>query len=78
MNWYTLPHTFVCEKSTDNLNCLYYVGGYHSIPNGCDAWGTSDRRRNRFIGDRMESFFIEYTNGVTDEIPIILGYTLWF
>lgn len=78
MNWYTLPHTFGCEEQINDLNCLYFIGGYHSIPTGCDAWGTSDRRRNRFIGDRMGSFLIEYTNGVTDEIPIILGYNLWF
>lgn len=59
-------------------DCLYFTGGYHSIPNGCTPWGISKDYYNRFIGDKMGWLCIAYEDGSVDRVPLILGYTLWF
>ena len=56
---------------------LYAVGGYHSTDSGCPAWGTSNPCDIRFIGDKFGELRIDYEDGETDLIPLILGYTLW-
>ena len=59
-------------------DCLYFTGGYHSIPNGCTPWGISKDYYNRFIGDKMGWLCIAYEDGSVDRVPLIFGYTLWF
>ena len=44
-------------------DCLYFTGGYHSIPNGCTPWGISKDYYNRFIGDKMGWLCIAYGPG---------------
>lgn len=57
---------------------LYVVGGYHSVDNGCPAWGTADSRNARIIGDTMGYVTVTYTDGTVQEIPLVFGYTLWY
>ena len=57
---------------------LYLTGGYHSESTGCLMWGSSDDKQSRFIGDDMGKIKIEYSCGEVDEIPLIMGITLWF
>ena len=57
---------------------LYFTGGYHSDPVGCRMWGSSKDHENRFIGDDMGSIKLTYADGDVDEIPLIMGITLWF
>ena len=57
---------------------LYVVGGYHSVDNGCPAWGTADERNVRMIGDSMGEVVVTYTDGSKQSIPLIFGYTLWY
>jgi len=57
---------------------LYLTGGYHSDPVGCRMWGSSKDHENRFIGDDMGSIKLTYADGDVDEIPLIMGITLWF
>lgn len=57
---------------------LYVVGGYHSVDNGCPAWGTADNRNARIIGDTMGYVTVTYTDGTVQEIPLVFGYTMWY
>ena len=52
-------------------DCLYFTGGYHSIPNGCTPWGISKDYYNRFIGDKMGWLCIAYEDGSVDRFPLI-------
>ena len=54
------------------------VGGYHSVDNGCPAWGTADNRNARIIGDTMGYVTVTYTDGTVQEIPLVFGYTMWY
>ena len=70
-----LPFT----SSGDNIwQELYVVGGYHSVDNGCPAWGTANDSDIRLIGDEMGSLNITYSDGTADRIPLIFGYTMWY
>lgn len=71
---YSLPY----YGKISGAKYFYFKGGYHSIPDGCTPWGISDSRYNRFIGDQMGKISLTYEDGITDEIPLIFGYTLWF
>ena len=57
---------------------LYVAGGYHSIDNGCPAWGTAEYSDIRMIGDEMGTLNVEYADGTADSIPLVFGYTMWF
>ena len=57
---------------------IYIVGGYHSIDDGCPAWGTADVSQARFIGDSMGDIVIAYSDGTQDKIPLVFGYTMWY
>ena len=57
---------------------LYVVGGYHSVDNGCPAWGTADSRNARIIGDTMGYVTVTYTDGTVQEIPLVVGCTMWY
>lgn len=48
--WVTFPYT---ASEAESYEYLYVVGGYHSVDNGCPAWGTADSANARFIGDSM-------------------------
>ncbi len=74
--WTMLP--FKSGTTGITADYLYCVGGYHSIDNGCPAWGTSVYADSRFIGDEMGVLNIEYEDGTKDEIPLVFGYTMWF
>lgn len=51
-------------------------GGYCTPDTGCPAWGTSDPKKIRFIGDSLGKIvFRSFEADV--EIPCILGYTAW-
>lgn len=67
-----------CETGGSTFGTLYFRGGYHSLPDGCTVWGTSVDRTNRFIGDLMGNIVLEYTDGSTEKVPLVFGYTLWF
>ncbi|MGN0201591.1 MAG: hypothetical protein ACI399_01635 [Candidatus Cryptobacteroides sp.] len=56
---------------------LYLEGGFLSTDKGCPDWGTSDPRQIRFIGDRFGELVVEYADGTSDQVPLVLGYTLW-
>ena len=55
---------------------VYVVGGYHSVDNGVPAWGTADYADVRMIGDEMGRIVVSYTDGSSDSIPLIFGYTM--
>lgn len=57
---------------------IYVVGGYHSIDDGCPAWGTANVSQARFIGDSMGDIVITYKDGTQDKIPLVFGYTMWY
>jgi len=57
---------------------IYAVGGYHSIDDGCPAWGTADLKDIHFIGDSMGDLVITYADGTQDAIPLVFGYTMWY
>lgn len=56
----------------------YLEGGYHTHPNGCTVWGTSEEKTNRFFGDEMGSILLTYADGSESTIPLVFGYTLWY
>ena len=70
-----LPYKTNSEKTYDYI---YAVGGYHSVDNGCPAWGTSNESDIRFIGERMGDLLIKYKDGSEDRVPLIFGYTMWW
>ena len=37
----------------ETYGTLYFEGGYHSIPDGCKDWGSSEEADVRFPGDTM-------------------------
>lgn len=73
--WVDFPYR---TSSEDVWEYLYVVGGYHSVDNGCPAWGTSNVSDIRFIGDSMGDLVITYTDGSSNTVPLIFGYTMWF
>ena len=66
------------DSGANTYEYLYVVGGYHSIDNGCPAWGTADLKNVRMIGDTMGWVTVTYTDGSSQRIPLIFGYTLWY
>ena len=61
----------VCET-------LYFEGGYHSIPDGCKDWGSSEEADVRFPGDTMGKITVYYEDGEAESYPLVLGYTMWY
>jgi hypothetical protein len=57
---------------------LYLSGGIDNVDKGSTDWGTTDSRKFRMIGDYAGELRISYDNGITDTIPLVYGYTLWF
>jgi len=74
--WLTFPYDSMSKEVSGDY--LYVIGGYHSIDNGCPAWGTANPKDSRFIGDSMGDLLITYQDGSTGSIPLIFGYTMWF
>ena len=74
-SWVALPYS---SADMDTYDHLYVVGGYHSIDTGCPYWGSTNPADLRFIGDEMGKFVITYADGTMDQIPLVLGYTMWF
>lgn len=62
----------------ESIPLFYLEGGYHTHPNGCTVWGTSEERTNRFFGDEMGKLLLSYADGSESVIPLVFGYTLWF
>lgn len=77
MSWINIPY-FANKSRPLSGKYLTVSGGYHSIPNGCPAWGSSIPRRVRFIGDTMGHLALSYADGTVQRIPLVFGYTLWF
>ncbi len=73
--WISFPYT---AKQSVDCEYLYVVGGYHSVDNGCPAWGTANAYDIRFIGDSMGDLIITYSDGTEDSIPLVFGYTMWY
>ncbi len=67
---------YVLEVTGQGEYLLIY-GGYHSVPNGCPAWGSSKEYDSRFIGDDMGFITVHLEEGDLS-IPLIFGYTMWF
>ncbi len=57
---------------------LYISGGIDNIDKGSVDWGTTDPKKFRMIGDYAGELRVSYDNQVTDTIPLVYGYTLWF
>ncbi len=57
---------------------LYFEGGYHSIPDGCKDWGSSEEADVRFPGDTMGKITVFYEDGEKEAYPLVLGYTMWY
>ncbi len=57
---------------------LYFEGGYHSIPDGCKDWGSSEEADARFPGDTLGRITVFYEDGGEDVYPLVLGYTMWY
>lgn len=73
--WVTFPYT---ASEAESYEYLYVVGGYHSVDNGCPAWGTADSANARFIGDSMGDLVITYDDGTQEKVPLVFGYTMWY
>lgn len=65
------------DNSSAAPSFLYLEGGFLSTDKGCPDWGTSDPAQIRFIGDKFGDLVIEYADGATESVPLVLGYTLW-
>ena len=76
--WVDFPFKNSGNSDTKNCDYLYVVGGFYSPDDGCPAWGTSDSKRIRAIGDNMGYIVISFTDGSVSKIPLIFGYTLWY
>ena len=73
-----LPYNY--EQGSGDAPCGQYLcvcGGSYSEDSGCPSWGTSDPRNVRFIGDNFGDLVIRYSDGSEDNVPLVLGYTLW-
>ena len=57
---------------------LYLFGCVNSVDAPHYNWGGVDDFKNQFIGDRGGYFSIKYKSGITDDIPLVFGYTLWW
>ena len=57
---------------------LYVFGGVNSVDKPHFNWGGTDDFTNQFIGDRAGDLNIKYRSGITDTVPLIFGYTLWW
>ena len=57
---------------------LYFEGGYHSIPDGCVDWGSSEESNARFPGDTLGKITVFCENGDAKVYPLVLGYTMWY
>ncbi|MCQ2428724.1 MAG: discoidin domain-containing protein [Clostridia bacterium] len=73
----SLPYT-VSDTNARAYEYLYVAGGYHSVDNGCPAWGTAEPRNVRMIGDTMGWITVTYTDGTSQDIPLVFGYTMWY
>lgn len=56
---------------------LYLSGGSHSSGKGCPDWGSNDPAELCFIGDRLGTLVLQYADGSSGRVPLVLGYTLW-
>ena len=59
---------------------LYFLGLTNSCGCGCRGWYTQvdDHSRDFFIGDSIGEIAVEYADGGTTRIPLIIGYTAWW
>ncbi len=74
-----LAKSWVFENSEPiAADYLYITGGIDNIDKGSIDWGTTDSRKFRMIGDYAGELRISYDNEMTDVIPLVFGYTLWF
>lgn len=73
--WVPFPYSI---QSDSKYDYLYLVGGYHSLDDGCPAWGTANVKQARFIGDTMGHLVIRYSDGTEDRVPLVFGYTMWY
>lgn len=55
---------------------LFLKGGLCSEQTGCPAWGTSDPKKIRFIGDNLGTVIL-HCGKRTFNIPVVFGYTVW-
>lgn len=63
---------------SDVCDTLYFEGGYHSKPDGCPDWGSSEEQDARFPGDTMGKITVFYEDGEAESYPLVLGYTMWY
>lgn len=61
-----------------NAKFLYLTGCIDNLDIGAPAWGSSDTRTIKMIGDYAGELRVYYDNQITDTIPLVYGYTLWF
>lgn len=73
--WVSFPYNL---NNNQTYEYIYVVGGYHSVDNGCPAWGTSNESDIRFIGESMGDLVITYQDGTEDKVPLMFGYTMWW
>jgi hypothetical protein len=57
---------------------LYLVGGTDSMDKDSSDRGSADSKKFRMIGDYAGELRLFYENGITDTIPLVYGYTLWY
>ncbi|MBP5208652.1 MAG: hypothetical protein J6330_09400 [Clostridia bacterium] len=62
----------------ETCGTLYFEGGYHSIPDGCKDWGSSEESDARFPGDTLGRITVFYEDGDRDVYPLVQGYTMWY
>jgi hypothetical protein len=71
--------SWVFEKPRQiRASFLYITSGIDNIDKGSPDWGTTNTRNFRMIGDYAGELRVYYNNQITDTIPLVYGYTLWF
>ncbi|MEI6914227.1 MAG: hypothetical protein WCL39_03760, partial [Armatimonadota bacterium] len=57
---------------------FYILGGANSVDFSNPGWGCGNSFECHFVGEEAGAIIINYAGGISDRIPMVWGYTLWW
>jgi hypothetical protein len=77
-----LPYdgSFQLDAADTPVKTIHFLGMLHLLDWGNGSWYTpkGDHRSSHFVGDRIGAIVLNYTNGQVQEIPLIIGWNVWY
>ncbi len=59
---------------------VHFLGMIHNIDLGSASWYCKhgDSGYAHFVGDRAGQILLDFDGGITEEVPLVFGYNIWF